>query len=456
MPGDKRERQFCSLGNGDVGPGDLVEQTGCLVHLANLGLHRVEIGLRSADHHGGADGHSFEKVIGNDRRDLHNAMTTMIETGHLEIQPDQHGCIVGTNHGGAGSSVQQVKGLVTRSPRRKLASTGLEPSERLIAGVAVLCAILVAGTTGYVLLGLGVLDALYQTVITISTVGYSDPENVGGRYQVFTIGLILLGTGTTLYTIGVVIEMLFEGRLDDQLRRRRMQRTIDSLTGHAVICGYGQVGRAIAIALADAGHAVVVIDRDEGVGDVDRLMVIGDATEDRTLRDAGITRAKTMVLALDSDVDNLYVALRARSLCPDLFIVARANSAGAVPKLHQAGANRVINPHEIGGSRMAAIAMQSGLSDYFEEVLRRTDQDLRLAEHRIPAGSRFAGRPLSELALERSAGTTLLAIRRGERWHSTPQGGFKLAAGDLLVVLGTVEQLNLALPLVAEESAPSG
>ncbi|WP_419921494.1 potassium channel family protein [Candidatus Poriferisodalis sp.] len=349
-----------------------------------------------------------------------------------------------------------MKGLLRRSPGRRLTSTGLEPSERLIAGVAVLFAIVVAGTTGYVLLGLDALDALYQTVITISTVGYSDPENVGGRYQLFTIGLILLGTGTTLYTLGVVIEMLFEGRLDDQFRRRRMQRTIDGLSGHAVICGFGQVGRAIAIALEDAGHEVVVIDRDERVIDEDGRTVVGDATEDRTLQDAGVTRAKTMVLALDSDADNLYVALSARSLCPGLFIVARANSAGAVPKLHQAGANRVINPHEIGGSRMAAIAMQPGLSEYFEDVLRRTDQDVRLMEHRIPPGSRFTGRPLSELALERSAGTTLLAIRRNERWQATPQGGFQLAVDDLLVVLGTDEQLSLALALLEDSSAPGG
>ena len=348
-----------------------------------------------------------------------------------------------------------MKGLLSRSPRRNLTSTGLEPSERLIAGLAVLCAILVAGTTGYVLLGLDVLDALYQTVITISTVGYSDPENVGGRYQVFTIGLILLGTGTTLYTIGVVIEMLFEGRLDDQFRRRRMQRTIDSLSGHAVICGFGQVGRAIAIALEDAGHDVVVIDRDESAVEEERLTVVGDATEDRTLRDAGVIRAKTMVLALDADVDNLYVALSARSLCPGLFIVARANSAGAIPKLHQAGANRVINPHQLGGSRMAAIAMQPGLSEYFEAVLRRTDQDVRLMERQIPPGSRFAGRPLSELELGRTAGATMLAIRRGERWNTTPQGGFQLAAGDVLVVLGTAEQLSLALALLSEESPPS-
>ncbi|WP_420625347.1 potassium channel family protein [Candidatus Poriferisodalis sp.] len=338
--------------------------------------------------------------------------------------------------------------------RRRLVSGGLEPVERLVTGLAVLTAILAAGTTGYVLLGLDVLDALYQTVITVSTVGYGDPENVGGRYQLFTIVLILLGTGTSLYTIGVVIEMLFEGRLDDHVRRRRMQRSIDNLSGHSVICGYGQVGRAIATAMGDHGTEVVVIDRDPDIHSDDQLLVLGDATNDRTLRDAGVERAKSMVLALDSDVDNLYVALSARSLCPGLFIVARANSAGAVPKLHQAGANRVINPHQIGGSRMAAIALRPGVAGYFEEVLRRTDQDVRLLGHRIPEGSRFVGRPLSELQLAQQTGCGMLAIHRGGRWLNNPQGGHPLAVNDELIVLGTDEQLSLALALFESGSPP--
>ena len=242
--------------------------------------------------------------------------------------------------------------------RRRFASGGLEPVERLVAGFVLLTVILLVGTAGYMLLGLGVLDALYQTVITISTVGYGDPESVGGRYQLFTIVLILIGTGTSLYTIGVVIEMLFEGRLDDQIRRRRMQRSIDSLSGHAVICGYGQVGRAIAAAMGDAGTDVVLIDRDPDIDPAGLHLVLGDATDESTLRDAGTERASSLVLALDSDVDNLYVALSARALYPALFIVARANSGGALPKLQQAGADRVINPNLIGGAYMASLALR--------------------------------------------------------------------------------------------------
>ncbi|WP_419863430.1 potassium channel family protein [Candidatus Poriferisodalis sp.] len=250
-----------------------------------------------------------------------------------------------------------------RASRRRLFSGGLEPVDRLVVGVTVLVFVLAAGTTGYVLLGLGALDALYQTVITVSTVGYSDPAGVGARYQLFTIALILLGTGTSLYTIGVVIEMLFEGRLDDHIRRRRMQRSIDSLSGHAVICGYGQVGQAIAEAMIDAGTEVVLIDQDADIDSGDLHMLSGDATHDSTLQDAGIERASALVVALDSDADNLYVALSARALCPELFIVARANSPEALPKLRQAGADRVINPHQIGGAHMAAAALRRDATD---------------------------------------------------------------------------------------------
>ncbi len=336
-------------------------------------------------------------------------------------------------------------------PRRRLLVGRLEPSERLIGSLIVLTVILATGTTGYVMLGLRPLDALYQTVITISTVGFGDPEDVGRRYQLFTILLILLGTGTSLYMIGVVFEMLLEGRLDDQLRRRRMQRDIDQISGHSIICGYGQVGRAIASVMIDEGIDVVIIDRDPDIEAAGVRHVSGDATDDRILRDAGIERATTMVLALDSDVDNLYVALSARSLCEGLFIVARANSANAVPKLHRAGADRVINPHQLGGSRMAAIALRPGVSDYLEEVIGRTDQDVRLLEHHIAHGDHSVGKRLSQLELAQRAGCETLAIRREGRWLANPSGDQQLAEHDLLVVLGTEEQLSVALSLLESD-----
>ena len=217
-----------------------------------------------------------------------------------------------------------------------------------------------AGTFGYYRLGLSAGESLYQTVITITTVGYGEVGEVTDRYRVFTVLLILFGTGTALYTLGVLIESLFEGRLDDQLRRRRMQKKIDRLSEHVVLCGYGQVGRAIHRELTEAGRTVVVVDRREIDDEEAPFNVIGEATDDGVLVSAGLGRADELVLALDSDVDNLYVALTARSMRPSLFIVARSNQSSAEPKLRQAGVDKVVNPHEIGGSRMAALVLTGG------------------------------------------------------------------------------------------------
>ena len=232
-----------------------------------------------------------------------------------------------------------------------------DPWGRFLAGLAGLAAVTAAGTFGYYRLGLSAGDALYQTVITISTVGYGEVGEITGSYRVFTVLLIMFGTGTALYTLGVLIESLFEGRLDDQMRRRRMQKQIDRLSGHVVLCGFGQVGRSIHRELAAAGRTVVVVDRREFDADAELLHVMGEATDDDVLLAAGIDRADTLVLALDSDVDNVFVALTGRSMRPGLFIVARSNQSSSEPKLRQAGVDQVVNPHEIGGSRMASLVL---------------------------------------------------------------------------------------------------
>lgn len=218
--------------------------------------------------------------------------------------------------------------------------------------------VIAGGTFGYHRLGLTAGEALYQTVITITTVGYGEIGAVTDSYRVFTVVLILCGVGTALYTLGVLIESLFEGRLDVEIRRRRMQKQIDRLSGHVVLCGFGQVGSAIHRELVEAGRTVVVIDRYELGDEPAPLNVVGEATDDAVLESAGLDRADTLVLALDSDADNLYIALTARSMRSGMFIVARSNSSTAEPKLRQAGVDEVINPHAIGGAAMAALVLQ--------------------------------------------------------------------------------------------------
>lgn len=320
-----------------------------------------------------------------------------------------------------------------------------DPWARFRVGVLLLVIILIVGSIGYMALGLDPLDAAYQTVVTVSTVGYREIGVVDAQYQAFTIVLILFGTGTALYTLGILLETLFEGQLDDQFRRQRMQRRIDEFTGHVIVCGYGQVGRSIVSEMIRAGRNVVVVDRSdldledfpEGVP-----VVFGEATEDATLASAGLSRARTLVVALDSDADNLFVVLTARSENPDLFIISRANSAGVVEKLVRVGVDRVVNPHEIGGSRMAAMVLQPDVTDYLDVVMHDRELEVRMAEIETAPGSPFVGKTVRELVTPSLAGTTVIAVRREGTFLTSPSPHLVIEAADILIVLGTYDHIK--------------
>ena len=341
--------------------------------------------------------------------------------------------------------------MVKTTGLRALRSGSSDPWVRFRVGLFLLIFVVTAGSLGYMLLGLEPLDAVYQTVVTVSTVGYREIGDVDGRYEIFTIFLILFGTGTALYTLGVLLETLFEGQLDDRFRRQRMQRRIDELDNHVIVCGYGQVGRAIVGEMDRAGREVVVVDRQDldteeippGVG-----LVTGEATDDDVLLAAGLARAETFVAALDSDADNLYVSLAARSERPDLFIVARANSSGVVTKLLRIGVNRVVNPHEIGGSRMAAMVLEPDVTDFLDVVMRDEELDLRLGETVVPVDSTLVAQSLADCALHDRAGATLVALRRQGRFITNPPAELVVEEGDVLIVLGTNDQLRSVGTLV--------
>ena len=316
-----------------------------------------------------------------------------------------------------------------------------DPWGRFWAGLSVLVLVTAVGTFGYHRLGLTVGEALYQTVITITTVGYEEIGTVTDSYRVFTILLIMFGVGAALYTLSVLIESLFEGRLDHEIRRRRMQKQIDRLSDHVVLCGFGQVGQAIHRELAMANRDVVVVDRSELEEEALPHSVVGEATDDDVLVAAGLGRASTLVLALDSDVDNLYIALTARSMRPSLFIVARSNSSSAEPKLRQAGVDRVVNTHEIGGSRMAALVLQPDVVEFLGVVMHAEELSVRLAETPVTAHGPFAGRALAACEIDESTGATVLAVRRDGAFVTSPPDDFVLAADDVLIALGTRDQL---------------
>lgn len=321
-----------------------------------------------------------------------------------------------------------------------------DPWQRVRLGILLLLVVVAFGTVGYVLLGLSPFDALYQTVITVTTVGFNE-IGVGGEastgYRAFTLGLVVTGTGTVVYTLGLLVDTFIEGSLNDELRRRRMLREIEELEDHVIIAGWGRTGHAIAHSVRRAGQEIVVIDREPADDLSDHAVVIGEATDDVVLQQAGIKRARILVAALSNDADNLFVTLSARSLCPHLFIVARTSDQKNEPKFFQAGADRVVNPHEIGGSRMAAVALQPHVAEFLDEVLHDESHDVSVHEVQVAKGSPMVDRPLVELDSGAEGPPLIIAIRgHGGRYHSNPSPTTVLAEDEVIIALGSAAELS--------------
>ncbi len=324
---------------------------------------------------------------------------------------------------------------------------------RLANAAGLLLAVLGAGSTGYILLGLGPVDAVYQTIVTVSTVGFREIADgvPSTTWKVFTSALILVGTGSMLYGASIVIESIVEGRITGQYRRYRMQHHIDDLSGHLIVCGMGRVGRSITSFVQSVGQEVVTVDVEEGrLIAHGGLYVLGDATSDDVLRRAGIARAGTLVTALGSSVDNLYVTLSARELNPDLFIVSRADEAESITKLHQVGADRVVNPYEIGGYRMASLATQPNVADFVDVVVHDGTFEATLREFKVPDGCSFEGRTIDDLSIRSSTGAVVLTVRdQHDTFHTDDLGQRPFAAGDVIVAIGSGDSLDRLSDLVA-------
>ena len=316
----------------------------------------------------------------------------------------------------------------------------------LAIAAALIVGVLVAGTVGYTLLGLGAVDAAYQTIVTVSTVGFreiadGDPDTT---WKAFTSVLILFGTGSMLYGATSVIESIVEGRLTGQFRRYRMQRSIDDLSGHLIVCGTGRVGQAITEFVRSVGQEVVVVDRDETrLPDEDVLHVAGDATSDDVLRRAGIEQAATLVSALGTSVDNLYVTLSSRKMNPGLFIVSRADDSESMAKMLQVGADRAVNPYEIAGSRMASLATQPNVADFVDVVVHDGTFEAKLREIRLPNGSDFIGQTIDDLAIRQETGAVVLSVRdRSAQFHTDDVTSRPFADGDVIVAIGSDAALD--------------
>ncbi len=318
--------------------------------------------------------------------------------------------------------------------------------------LTVVLALVAWGTLGYRLLeGFTWTEALYMTLITLSTVGFGEvrPLSAVGRW--FTMGLIVLGVGTGAYALGALTEYIVSGELQGTLARRRRMATLRKLRNHYIVCGCGRVGEQVALELQRLGLPFVVVEPNpealERCRQQNMLYVEAEPTEDATLQAVGIERARGLVAVLDSDADNLFVVLTARGLNPNLTIVAQAVSDSAAQKLYRAGADRVVSPYAMAGHRMAGLLVRPYVVAFLDATLRSPDLELWLEEIRVAEHSPLVGKTLAEADIRARSGANVLAIARGDRqvdW--SPK--LRIQAGDVLIVLGRREQL-LALARMA-------
>lgn len=282
-----------------------------------------------------------------------------------------------------------------------------------------------------------------MTVITVTTVGYEEVHHLDSAGQIFTISVIAFGVIGFLYTFGVLVELLSSGRWQAHRRYRRMEAQLRALRDHVIVCGYGRTGQQVVAELRQSSHPYVVIEQNpDPLGDVRRDAephVVGDAAGDEVLHLAGIGRARALVSVVDSDERNVYITLTARSLNPDLFIVARSSYPDSMEKLRRAGADRVISPYTLSGRRMAALALQPAVVDVLDMVMAGEQGGMSVEELRVPE-SPAPTLTASEL---RRTGAVILALRGEDGVLSVnPDDDEALTSNELVVAMGTREQLR--------------
>jgi len=320
------------------------------------------------------------------------------------------------------------------------------PARRIARALVGLAAIVAVGTLGYVVIAdYPPLDALYMTVTTISTVGFGEVHPLSAAGRIFTIGLILGSAGVSLYLLGQLAQVLVETGLRAVLQRRSMERRIEALSGHVIVCGYGRLGRVVVEEIARDGAPLVIVESDaakepELTRSGHPFLIASAASEEALLR-AGLLRARAIVVATGSDADNVYITLTARELAPALAIHARGESEAGLRRLRQAGALRAVSAHQIGGVRLAAGLLRPSVVEFVEITHPHVGEGVDLEELRIAQGSAAVG--LSVRALEqRAARLRVVGLKRGEtRVQLVPDEGLELAADDLLIVIGERESL---------------
>lgn len=323
--------------------------------------------------------------------------------------------------------------------------------------VAMLCIVMAGGTLGFMVTERwGIWDSLYMTLTTVTTVG---AEHVSRYGQMLRSVLILCGVGTALYASSVLLGLIIDGRLYEQLDRRRRSRMIDELSGHFILCGFGRIGQIVANEFIHHKVAFVVIEKDpeqcHEALERGLLAVAADSANEEVLKKVGIARAKGLIAAVGTDAQNVYTVLSARLLNPQLFIVSRAEAEDSKRRMQRAGADRVLSPYHIGAIQLAQTALRPAVVDFVQLATSSSNLDLNMEQVPIAAGTALDGQSILEANLRQAYGVIVIGIQRADgRMEFNPSPEMKMAGGDFLVVLGRSESLR-SLEATAVQTRPA-
>lgn len=319
----------------------------------------------------------------------------------------------------------------------------MSPESKLSLALIFLILILTVGTVGYMLIEhWSMTNSIYMTIITIATVGFKEVHPLSDAGKTFTIVLIAFGVFNGGFIATAVGQLVLEGQLQAILGKRKMEKKVKKLSNHIILCGYGRVGRQVANEFLRRGEPFVIIESDEAMipdGQNNGLIFIqGDASADDTLEHAGIERARAIVSTIPDDAENVYLSLTARQINPSLFIISRADSELAKKKLVRAGANKVVCPHELGGSQMAMATLRPNVVDFMRlAAFSPGGQSLGIEEISIKEGGNLTGKTIIEAAIKSKYDAIVVGLRKNSgQMVFNPSGGTTMESGDILIVLG--------------------